>query len=416
MKNSVILFVLIIIINSSLNAQSPTCDCKADLDFLIEKLQKMPSYKKQIKGEKLKDFNRTYTRLSKEMISSISIEDCFKLLQEQMMLINDLHAKLYFNHEYLALDDYKNEEKRNAFIESEHFINHPRYSNDIEVLIEDLQKRPLESIEGIYNYGTQITVGIYKTSETELEGVILTSDAMIWEPGQIKFTAKKNKFGKYDLLSYDDKTKKLRMLKGVRFDNGRLRSFKKTGNSYNFELSDKHNSDWVFKQLRDDVQYVYFGDFSSFSNDNRKAFKSFYDEHKKSFTAEHIIIDLRNNGGGNSKLSDPFIKLFKKSKAKIYIITNTFTVSNSEQFTAKLKYINNALHVGQTTYGVIAYGLNYGTTYTTPSGYFDVLPTDMNFHKYYSYEGIGIEPDIALAFDRDWIKQIYEIIDSKQSH
>ena len=413
MKSSILQIIFFFSISSAIMAQTPNCDCKTDLDFLISKLEKMPSFKKQISGEKEIQFYDTYQRLSNEMSAPISIESCFIKLQEQMMLINDLHAKLYFNHEFLPFEDYDNVQKRNTYINSEHFQKHPRTIEDLAILIEDLKQKPQESIEGIYNYGTQITVGIYKTSKTEIEGIILTSEAKIWEPGQIKFTAKKNSYGKYDILSYDDKTKKLRMLKGIRFDNGRLKSYKKVGNSNNFELSDKQDSNWVFKQLRADVQYVYFGDFSSFSTENRKAFKSFYDDHKNAFNADHIIVDLRNNGGGNSKLSDPFIKLFKKSKAKIYIVTNTFTASNSEQFTVKLKSIKGATHAGQTTYGVIAYGLNYGSTYTTPSGYFDVLPTDMNFHKYFQYEGIGVKPDIELNFDSDWIEQIFSIIDSK---
>ena len=413
MKTAILIFVLLIFNTPTFQAQIPKCDCKQDLDFLVAKLKKMPSYKRQIKGEQLTKFDQTYKTLSNEMATPISIETCFKLLQEQMMLINDLHAKLYFNHEYLPLDDYNNEQKCNAYINSDHFKNHPRTAKNLTILIEDLKQKPQNSIEGIYNYGTQITVGIYKPSESEIEGVILTSEANIWEPGQIKFTANKNSFGKYDILSYDDKTKKLRMLKGVRFENGRLRSFKKVGDFNNFEFADKNNSDWTFKQLRDDIQYVYFGDFSSFSSENRKAFETFYDKHKASFNADHLIIDLRNNGGGNSKLSDPFIKLFKKSKAKIYVITNSFTASNSEQFTVKLKTLNGATHVGQSTFGVIAYGLNYGTTHTTPSGYFEVLPTDMNFHKYYQYEGIGVTPDIALDFDRDWIEQIIETIDAE---
>ncbi len=396
----------------SLNAQTPTCDCKADLDFLIEKLQKMPSYKKQIKGEALDQFNDTYSRISAQMTKPISIEQCFTLLQEQMMLINDNHAKIYFNHEYFALEDYDDEDKRNAFINSDQFKNHPRTEKQIAALVSELKTKPINDIEGIYNYGSKITVGVYKTSDLTIEGVIITSKANIWEPGQIKFSAKQNRFGKYDMLSYDDKTKKLRMIKGLTFENGRLKSFKKVGNDNNYELADKHDSDWVFKQLRDDIQYVYFGDFSSFSTSNRKAFKRFYDTHKNDFNAKHIIVDLRNNGGGNSKLSDPFIKLFKKSQANIYIVTNSFTGSNSEQFTVKLKKLQGAKHLGQSTFGVVAYGLNYGTTYTTPSGYFDVLPTDMNFHKYYPYEGKGVTPDISLDFDRNWIDQIIEMIDT----
>ena len=89
---------------------------------------------------------------------------------------------------------------------------------------------------------------------------------------------------------------------------------------------------------------------------------------KTKLTAKNVIVDLRSNGGGNSKLSDPFLKLLKKKN--VYIITNCFAGSNGEQFTLKLKALKNAKHLGQTTSGIIAYGMNYGYNYNTPSSTF----------------------------------------------
>ena len=67
--------------------------------------------------------------------------------------------------------------------------------------------------------------------------------------------------------------------------------------------------------------------------------------------------------------------------------------------------------MGQTTFGVISYGINHGTTYDTPSGHFEILPTDMNFHEFYNYESKGITPEITLDFDKDWIEQTLKIIE-----
>lgn len=58
MKKLATLCIVFLISNFSIIAQSETCDCKTDLDFIISKMEKMPSYKKQIKGEKKVEFEK----------------------------------------------------------------------------------------------------------------------------------------------------------------------------------------------------------------------------------------------------------------------------------------------------------------------------------------------------------------------
>ncbi|WP_298901821.1 S41 family peptidase [uncultured Psychroserpens sp.] len=411
MKHLVTFGIVFIFSINSIFSQSQLCDCKSDLDFLVEKLKGMPSYKKQIKGDKLIKFQNTYNDLSQKMVFPISIADCFSLLNQQLMVITDYHASVRAKATYLSEDDYYDEQRQQAFQNTEAFKNHPKFSMDLAQLESNLKVKSNDDIEGIYNYGSQQTVGITKINDSTIVGVVLTSTIKIWEPGQIKFVAQKNQFGKYDMYTYHNRSRQLLMVKNLTLENGRIWSYKKKGNTNNYETDIKNKSNWDFKQINDDVQYVYFGKFSSSSSENKKAFRRFYENHKNGFTAKHIIVDLRSNGGGNKKLSDPFLKLFRKSKAKIYVITNCYTGSNAEQFALKLKKIKGAIHLGQTTYGVLAYGINYGTSYDTPSGHFKVTPTDMNFHKYFEYEGLGVTPDIKLDFDRDWIEQTLEIID-----
>jgi len=137
-----------------------------------------------------------------------------------------------------------------------------------------------------------------------------------------------------------------------------------------------------FKTINEDTQYLYF---KTFGNSKKKALVEFYNNTKDKITAKNVIVDLRSNSGGNKKFSDPFLKLLKDKN--VYVITNCFAGSNGEQFTLKLLKNKNAKHLGQTTRGIIAYGMNYGYKYKTPSGYFNLTPTDMNFHKYIAYEG-----------------------------
>jgi len=414
MKILFLFISLFISINQTLKAQNPLCDCKKDLDFVIERLEKTPSYKKQIKGERLERFENTYNRIVSQMKNEISIGKCFKLISEQVDEINDFHLNIFFNHRYFNADDIENEEIVNQFLNSKIFLNHPKSTADLVRLESKLNKTELVDIEGIYKYGrTEIIVGIHKTSKKHIEGVVLSSDQALWKRGQVLFTGQLNQFGRYNLLQYDLITRQLKRLVNIIYENGRLASLKRTDAAYNYEFYTDKSSNWEFKKLEDDVQYVYFGSFSN-SKKNVKAFKDFYKAHKKSFSAANIIVDLRSNMGGNDDWSDPFLKLFKRSKAKLFILTNSFTGSNGEHFTLKLKKINNAIHLGQTTYGGLAYGNNYGKMYTCPSSYISSYPTDMNYHKYINYEGYGIQPEIKLDFEKDWLVQTLEHIAGNQ--
>jgi len=406
MKNSATLLIVFLLVSFNINAQSETCDCKLDLDFVVEKIKKMPSYKKQIKNQKLIEFNATYNQLVSKMKQPISLIDCFQLLQEQLMIVNDIHANIYFEKKFLTKETIEDETKLSEFKISDIFKNHPKTNRNLRELEIELAQKPASSLEGIYNYRDIQKIGIYLSGNSkDLIGVVLESSVDNWGVGEIRFYATHTAGNKYNVFDYNITTRSPSMTKSLSFENGRLWSYKKVGNTLNHEFAPKENEDLEFKQLTNNVQYLYFGNFS---NRNKKAFKSFYKEVKGKLTAKNVIVDLRNNGGGNKKLSDPFLKLLKGRR--IFIITNSFTVSNAEQFTVKLKKLKGATHLGQVTMGAISYGMNYGYDYPTPSGFFRILPTDMDFHKFIKYEGKGITPDIALSFDKDWIEQTLEII------
>lgn len=392
MKKLTLILVLFLITIQLSHAQTKTCDCKAELDFVIGKIKKMPSYKKQIKGEKSITFEASYKTLANKMKHPIAIEACYKMLLQQLVLVNDNHANLR------TTDMFLNSES-NA-------ISHPKSSKSVIELQAELEQKDKNELEGIYRYGNELMVGIYlDDNKKSLTGVVLKSKRDNWKVGDIKFKAQPVNATKYNVYQYTLKSKTPRLVRSVTFENGRLLSYKKVDNNLNFELPTKDQKDLEFKQLNDNTQYLYFGNFS---NSKKNKLKAFFEDTKDKLTAQNIIIDLRSNTGGNKKYSDPFLKLLKNKN--IYIITNGFTASNGEQFTTKLKKNKKAKHLGQSTFGIVAYGINYGTSYTSPSGYFSILPTDMNFHEFYNYESKGISPDITLDFNSDWIEQTLEII------
>lgn len=409
MKNVITLSLLFFFGIAFAFAQTETCDCKTDLDFIISKMKKMPSYKKQIKGDKKEEFETVYKMLSAKMKQPISAESCYKLLLEQMVLVNDVHSSLTFRTKYLSQEDVKDETKIEAFKNSERFKNHPKTTHNLETLKVELSQKQASDLEGFYNFKDQQTIGIYYSeNKKDLIGVVLESSLNQWEAGEIIFKATHTNGIKYNLFYYHPITRTPSFVKSISFENGRLWAYKKIGNTFNAELPIEDQSNWEFKQLNTETQYMYFGNFSSFSSKNRKAFKDFYASMETKLTAKNVIVDLRSNAGGNSKLSDPFLKLLKNKN--VYILTNCFAGSNGEQFTLKLKALKNAKHLGQTTRGIIAYGMNHGYNYNTPSGYFNMTPTDMNFSKYLAYEGKGVTPEYPLDFNKDWIKQTLNII------
>ncbi|WP_203295704.1 S41 family peptidase [Luteirhabdus pelagi] len=413
MKTTVITFVFLSIFSISFG-QSTTCDCKSDLDFLVEKMRDMPSYKHQIKkARKEAAFDTYYETLSAEMKEPISVSECFLKLNKMLNILDDNHAYIIDTNTYLSKEAYKNEAQLSAYLQSNEYTNHPKTTKNLDSLQKSLANKPFDSLEGIYVYDASQTVGVYKKNSDLYEAVVLTTEKPNWERGHLLMSIFATDKGRYDVMRYREIGRGLLYGKNFLHYNGRLWDLRKDTTAVDYSLAPKEHSDWEFQQLNDNTQYLYFGSFSN-RTENVEAYERFYDRVKDSLTAPNIIVDLRNNSGGNSKYSDPFVKLLRKSKAKLYVITNSYCGSNGEQMTLNLKELNNTTHVGQVTRGTLAYGINYGRTYTTPSGNFKVLPTDMDFHrKVFEYEETGIVPDITFDFSKDWVDQTLDVINTE---
>ncbi|MFC4636152.1 hypothetical protein ACFO3O_19755 [Dokdonia ponticola] len=389
------------------------CDCKKDLDFLASKMEDMISYKKQIKGDKVAEFQKVYTSLSAEMETPITQVDCMFKLNTLLSVVKDKHASLSSNNAPITSEQYKDSLYVAQFKQSEIFKNHPTVSENLNALRTRLAKTFFDAIEGIYVDKYVGELAVYETAKTgEYVAVVLKSTSDFWGEGQIAYYIHNIQGDEYQVLRYHPYTRMLWFQKSMLAYNGKLWGLQKPLDSPNFTEAPEENGDWEFKQLTEDTQYLYFGSFSN-RESNVDAFKTFYATYKDQIKASNIIVDLRNNVGGNSKYSDPFVKILKKSGAKVYILTNYFTGSNGEQFTLKLRKLDNAVHLGQRTNGIIAYGLNYGTGYESPTGNFLFYPTDMNFHKFIDYEMVGIQPQMALDFSKDWIAQTLDIINEQ---
>ena len=169
---------------------------------------------------------------------------------------------------------------------------------------------------------------------------------------------------------------------------------------------------------RDGQQIAYIAVSSFVAEDLAERFKAEI-ERFKSDGYTKLVIDLRNNGGGSLGLATDMAELFvdngttmcyyndkntdepiavisdteKVEFDSISVLVNEYTASAAELMANILKNCAGAVLVGHTTYGKAigqsVYNLYGGASFTITT--YEVLDVNKN-----SYNGIGLEPDLAL--------------------
>ena len=140
--------------------------------------------------------------------------------------------------------------------------------------------------------------------------------------------------------------------------------------------------------------------YNTCSEDPNYPIKNFINDVKtmlKKTKYEKIIVDLRYNGGGNSALFEPVIKLLKKQKCEKYCLIGEQTFSSAILNAVSLKDDASFILVGSPTGGSINH---YGEVKS-------FILSESNWEVYYStkyfklsnkYEG-SIKPDVQIKKD-----------------
>ena len=416
----VILLIALLISGFTLAAQTD-CDCKAELDFVYEQMKKSASFKSQIKGEKLAEFEESYKQIKARLSAPIAVIKCFTIVNKLTSFVKDKHFLFYGARPDFGWKEVQDSAFVAAYRKSEAFINHPSLANDLnlDALREELAAKPLESVEGIYNISSFMKLGVFKVSSEKLGsayyGIMLESKLGIWEPGQIMlYMEETDQPNEFDITAYGQVQKNLMFYKSQVYQFGHLFSnVVKEGMENPYSRIDRKNTKaFELSSINEDVQYFWLDDMSRYEKEEQR--DALVAQINAELNAPNLIVDLRDNGGGSSKISIPILRAIKKkSNTKVYILTNFYSGSNAEQTTVRMKKIKGAVHLGQRTNGTIAYGRNYGHAYTSPSGLFTVSPTDMKFNHFLQYEEVGVTPDILLDNESDWIEQTLNIINSQ---
>jgi hypothetical protein len=413
MKKALILTLLAAFLTSLCSAQSG--EFRDDLEKLYETLQKTPSFKDQIKGQKRKEYDHLFEHLKNEPIKSNPFDSLFKLSQ-LLWPVKDNHLGLY------QLPDKKSVASKSDTGNTIKSANVPRIKRypvvtaDLDSLEKQLLAKPVSDVEGIYYNSDQFRIGVYQTAvKDSLVGVVLYSSLPIWNRGEVAVILKNTSQNNYRGIYANLYNKDLFFVKNDRYANGRFLFGSKKGKQLTF--SDLYNRpDFELKVISSGIKYLRLGNFGT-SNTAISKSSAFYNQIKDSLDSENLIVDLRNNPGGGFKASGKFLSLLKtySKKGKLYLITNYRTFSNAEQFVLALKGNKNVVTLGQTTNGTITYGNNYGKSVTLSSGKYRIYITDMNGNsKHLAYEESGISPDVELDQNSDWVQQVVQMINKQQ--
>ena len=344
------------------NAQTNTY--LADLAALKAILQKTPSFKAQIKENKLSYYNALYNRLASDTLNNPNSYDYFYNLSQLLFPLRDNHLGFYQLPNY---NNFKTKESIDSFVVTKEFLDYPTCKINIDSLKIELTKKSTDSIEGIYHYDKFYSIGLFKSADKEYIGVVLNSDTKLWLKGQIAVhlyeyapNLYKAIYGhplyKYFLLQTNEKYQHQSLVNSYFYASYSQSVYSKQQKQINYSNLQKGASKFELKNINDDVQYLLIQTFQANETTMRKS-QRFYDSIQTSLNAPYLILDLRNNEGGAKKEMKKYFTLLKKyvNRGRLYILMNNGTLSQAEIFTIKLKKLKNVTTLGQTTKGMLTY-------------------------------------------------------------
>jgi hypothetical protein len=390
-------------------------------------VRKTPAYKDQVRGKHAVDYEALYQAVRNDTVQPNGYFHDYHKLVRLLFPLRDNHFGFnQYPAAVLKASDFTNPDSVRKFRESPYFKYYPRSSLNLDSLETELRLQPGDSIEGLYYYEHFLTVGLYRDRPgNSYTGVVLSSAMPTWERGQVAITLYRRSPGFYRAIYAHPVFKNYvyvanekfidRALANSRFSSSVSASFyrKDTARADHVNLSAK-DIYFQFRTLSREVQYIRVRTFTNYAllaQESKKLVRMLYD----SVTAPNLVVDLRNNEGGDARMGNGYIRFIRKyaKRNRVHVLVNNGTMSAGEIITLRLMKIDHVTVYGQTTRGTLAYGNNYGRTDMLPRGFYGLYVSDMkDTGNLLRYEDIGIAPDIPLSTARDWLEQVMETIAS----
>lgn len=405
----IFLFVPFIAVAQSIRFQE-------EVNSLDSLLRKTKSFQQQIKGGRYQLYQQKKAELLASSDTAFAWQR-FLLLTELLDLVQDNHLGFYQQVNYQL---FKTKEQIDSLYASDYFRDMPTLHLDLDSLKMKLAGKTATELEGIFQYGNYYRMGVVKTENQQYLGVALESELPYVKPGQLIAWIREKKNQRFSAIYLHPLTHNLIYLPTERYANQQLLYSKFYISYYNgnyskeLQATDHSNlpdtaKSFLTAEPMPAVQYVRV---SSFSNNGmlRKQSDSLLQLIKNSTTQPYTILDLRNNSGGSAAMAKHYIKWIKqiRKKSRVAVLINAHTLSQGEITASKLSKLKGVVLAGQSTKGMLAYGSNYGRHIPIAGGEFVFYPTDMRTPGMLQFEDIGIQPDIELSNQKDWLKQVYK--------
>lgn len=298
-------FVLLLALMCMAVVRAQDCNCTKDFEFVVNYYEEnLPGFADNVTPQNRAEYEQFKDTLRTVTYNYCNNEDlCFKTLLVYVAYFEDNHSSIY-----PKTSTYINENKKKQvkqFLNSEQFKNRER----VDSLPEQVTQ-PLESIENVYQTkDASYTVAIIpsKNEFRDYVAVITDSKTPLWQKGQVKFELKQLTDSTFDMFMYM-RDHSLRYTKKVKLVNGVLNDYwfntaLEQKVSYNVEIG---YSTPTFKEIDAQTNYLYVPTF----NGNRyDELAQFYAQHDSVIKAKpHLIIDVRNNGGGSDACAWPLLQ------------------------------------------------------------------------------------------------------------
>ncbi|WP_459210843.1 S41 family peptidase [Aquimarina rhabdastrellae] len=295
MKSILIKLLVFQFFISTTNSQKKeVCKCTEDFNYVVTFIENnFPGFEKNIVNER--EYEHFKKQLKNQTEDIEEKNECLKKLIHYVEYFKDNHTKMR------TLKSSSIDESSTASVQQ--FLNSKIYKQSEVILLSKkdiLDEFSVNDIRGNYSSLDSTYVVTVLESKNELRdyiGVILNSKSKLWKKGQVKFEIKKKEQHVYEGIFYD-KQHQVSYKTAVPFNDGFLGNYwvkTKKRNKINYSL----NTDKEFKYSIKDSTVVlripsFMGQYTNRIDSLYKAAQ--YDMEQYPY----LIIDIRDNGGGNS--------------------------------------------------------------------------------------------------------------------